>query len=73
MICYLKKNHQLFSLNALKLIKKIDANGLCVSIFVKNVVCYLVVIGKLHSNEFLIYIITGKFQNGDPFNFNKTL
>ena len=32
-----------------------DANGLCVSIFLKATVCYLGVIGKFHNYECLIY------------------
>ena len=68
----IKKIHQLFSLNALKWIKK-DANGFCVSILLKNVLLHLGFIGKLHNDEFLIDIFTGKFQNGTPIIFNKTL
>ena len=31
------------------------------------------VIGKLHNYERLIYIFTGKFENGIPIIFNKTM
>ena len=53
--------------------KLTDANGLCVSIFLKNMGWYLGVIGKLHNDEYLIYILTGKVQNGNPSIFNKSL
>ena len=32
---------------------------------------YLGVIGKLHNDEYLIYIFTGEFLNGTPKIFNK--
>ena len=50
-----------------------DANGLYVSIFLKKMGWYLGVIGKLHNDECLIYIFTGKVQNGTPGVFNKIL
>ena len=31
---------------------KMDSDGLCVSIFIKDVVCYLGVIEKLHTDDF---------------------
>ena len=34
--------------------------------------CYLGVIRKLHNDEYLIYIFTGKVQNGTLSIFNKT-
>ena len=34
---------------------------------------FLVVIGKLHSDEYLIYIFTGNVENGNPIIFNKSL
>ena len=36
-------------------------------------VWYLGVIGKLHNDECLIYILTGKVENGTPIIFDKTL
>ena len=51
--------------------KGTDANGFCVSILLKNLGCYLGVIGNLHNDECLIYIFTGKVQNGTPSIFNK--
>ena len=53
--------------------EKIDENGLCVSIFLKNLGWYLGVIEKLQNDECLIYIFTGKVQNGTPIIFNETL
>ena len=34
---------------------------------------YLDTIGDIHNDECLIYIFTGKFENGTPIIFNKTL
>ena len=45
---------------------KRDANGLCVSIFIKDMVRYLGDIGKLHNEECIIYIFTGKVIYGNP-------
>ena len=42
--------------------KATDANGLCVSILLKNVGWYLVVIGKLTNYECLIYIFQEKLK-----------
>ena len=39
---------------------KRDANGLCVSIFIKDMVRYLGDIGKLHHNKSMLYIFTGE-------------
>ena len=47
-----------------------DANGLCVSIYLNNIGWYLGVIGKLQNYECLIYIFTGKVENGTPSIFN---
>ena len=61
--------YQLFSLNSLNWIglerNGTDENGLCVSIFLKNMGWCLGVIRKLHNDECLIYIFTGKIQNGN--------
>ena len=46
--------------------KKKDSNGLCVSTFIKCMVWYLVVMGKIHGDEYLIYIFTGEVLNGTP-------
>ena len=48
-----------------------DANWLYVSIFFKYMGWYLVVIGKLHNYECLIYILTGEVLNVTPNIFNK--
>ena len=40
--------------------KETDADGLCVSILLRNMGWYLVVIGKLTNHECLIYIFVGK-------------
>ena len=48
-----------------------DANVLCVSIFLRNIWCWLGAIGNLDNNEFLIYIFTGKVENGTTIIFNK--
>ena len=53
--------------------KTSDVNGLCVSIFLKNMGWYLGVIGNLDNYECLIYIFTGKYENVTPIIFNKTL
>ena len=50
---------------------KTDANGLCVSISLKNMRWYLGVLGNFQKDECLIYIFIGKFQNGTPNIFNK--
>ena len=50
-----------------------DVNGFCVSILLDKMGCYLGVIGKLHNDEFLIYIFIGKIENGNLIIFNKTL
>ena len=34
--------------------------------------CYLVVIGNIHNDEHLVYIFTGKVQDGTPSIFNKS-
>ena len=67
----IKKNHQFFSFNATKKIKKADANYLCDSIFLKNTWWYLRVIGKRHNDEGLIYIFRDKVENGTEIIFNK--
>ena len=41
--------------------------------FFKNMGCYSGVKGKLHTDEYLIYVFTGKVENGTPIIFNKTL
>ena len=48
-------------------------NGLCVSIFLKKMEWYLGVIWKIHNDECIIYIFTGKVQNFTPSIFNKTM
>ena len=53
--------------------KTSDVNGLCNSIFLDNMGCFLGVIGKLHNDECLIYIFTGNVENITPIVFNKTL
>ena len=50
-----------------------DSNGLYVSILLKNMVWYLFVKGILHNDDCLIYIFTGKVQNGTPSIFNKLI
>ena len=42
--------------------KTIYANGLCVSIFLKNMGWHLGVIGNIHNYECLIYIFTGNLK-----------
>ena len=49
------------------------ADSLCVSILLNNMVWHLVVIGNNQNNESLIYIFTGKIQNGTPIIFIKTM
>ena len=44
-----------------------------VSKFLKKKGWYLVVIGKLHNDECIIYIFTGKVQNGTPIIFKECL
>ena len=34
---------------------------------------YVCFIGNIHNDEYLIYIFTGKVENGNPIIFNKTL
>ena len=41
-------------------LEKLDSDGLCVSIFLKNMGCYFGVIGNVNNHEFIIYIFTGK-------------
>ena len=41
-----------------------DVNGLCISIFLNKMGWYLGVIGRIHNDEYLIYILTGKVENG---------
>ena len=53
--------------------KTSDANGLCISVFSNNMVWYLGVKVNIHNDECLIYISTGKFENGTPIICNKTL
>ena len=53
--------------------KTTDATGLFVSIFLKNMIWYLGVIGNIHNDECLIYIFTSKVENGTQIIFNKTL
>ena len=53
--------------------KTTDANGLCVSILLRNMGWYLGVIGNLHNDEGIIYISTGKVENGTPIVFNKKI
>ena len=48
-----------------------DANGLCVSIFFKNMAWYLGVIWKVYYDECLIYIFTCEVLNGTSNMFNK--
>ena len=45
---------------------KIYINGLCVSIFIKDMGWYLGVIGNLLNYECLIYIFTGEVLNDTP-------
>ena len=52
--------------------KKTVANGLCVSIFLKNIGWYLIVIGNLDNYECIIKIFTGKVENVTPIIFIKT-
>ena len=47
-------------------------NGLCVSIFLKDMGCYLGVIGNIQNDECLIYIFTVEVLNGNPSIFNKS-
>ena len=49
-----------------------DANDLCVSILLYYMGRYLEVIGKIHDDEYMIYIFTDKFINGTPSIFNKS-
>ena len=44
----------------------IYANGLCISIFIKDTLWYLGVIVKLHNNECLIYIFIVEVLYGTP-------
>ena len=44
---------------------------MCVYILLKDVGCYLGVIGKLHNDECLIYIFTGEVLNDTPNIFNR--
>ena len=48
-------------------------NGLCISILLNKMGWYLGVKGKLHNDECLIKIFTGKVENGTTIIFNKTL
>ena len=43
-------------------------NGLYGYIFIKDMGCYLGVIGKRHNNECLIYIFTGEVLDGNTKN-----
>ena len=49
------------------------ANGLWVSISLKNMRSYWGVIGNIHNNECIIYIFTVKVEDGTPIIFNKKL
>ena len=53
--------------------KTSNVNGFCISIFFNKMGSYLGVIRNLHNDECLIYILTGKVENGTPVIFNKTL
>ena len=53
--------------------ERTDENVLSVSILLKNMGWYLCVIVKLHNDECIIYILTGKIQNGTRSIFNRTL
>ena len=53
--------------------KHTDANGLCFLILLINMRWYLGFMGKLQNDECIIYIFTGKVENGTPSIFNKTL
>ena len=50
--------------------KTSDVNGFCIAIFLNNTGWFLVAIGKLHTNECLIYIFTGNDENGTPLIFH---
>ena len=50
-----------------------DANCLCVSLLLNNMGWYLGIIVKLYDDACLIYIFTGKVQNGTPSIFNNSL
>ena len=50
-----------------------DVNLWRISIFLKNIGWYLGYIGKIHNDECLIYIFTGKVENGTPIILNKIL
>ena len=53
--------------------KTLNVNGLCIPVFLNQMRWYLVVIVKLHNDECLIYIFTGKVENGTLVIFNKTV
>ena len=53
--------------------KTSDINGLCISIVFNKMGWHLGVIGKVHNDKCLIYILTGKVENGTQIIFNKTL
>ena len=58
---------RLFSLNKLEILwNNRDSNGLCVSILIKYMEWYLVVIGKLHNEECLIYIFIREIKYDTP-------
>ena len=46
--------------------KQIYANGLCVSVFIKDMVWYLVVTGKPYNGECLTYISTREIIDVTP-------
>ena len=49
------------------------ANGLFISILLNEMRWYFGVIGKIRNYEFIIYISTGKIQNGTPSIFIKSI
>ena len=53
--------------------KTSDVDGLCILILFNKMEWYWGIIGKLHNDECLINIFTGKVLNGAPIIFNKTL
>ena len=46
-------------------------NGLCVSIFLKNMGWYMRIIGKFDNNECIVYIFTVKVENAPKIIFNE--
>ena len=49
--------------------KTSDVNDFCIPIFLDNMGWFLCDIGKLHNDEYLIYVFTGNIENCTPIIF----